>query len=76
MLHTTGASWTAGAVGRRATLRSRRGSSAAFHEDEVREIEINPLAFEPAKLVPLMPARFMETDLVFTRARRAKSCDG
>lgn len=29
---------------------------------------------EPAKLVPLMAARFMATDLVFTRGRRAKSC--
>jgi hypothetical protein len=28
---------------------------------------------EPAKLVPLMLARFMATDLVFTRARRAKT---
>jgi hypothetical protein len=28
---------------------------------------------EPAKLVPLMLSRFMATDLVFTRARRAKS---
>jgi len=28
---------------------------------------------EPAKLMPLMLARFMAADLVFTRARRAKS---
>lgn len=30
-------------------------------------------AVEPAKLVPLMLARFMSADHAFTRARRAKS---
>jgi len=50
---------------------------AAVHRDLAAYAEIftreHGQTVEPAKLVPLMLARFMSTDLVFTRARRAKS---
>jgi hypothetical protein len=49
---------------------------AAVHRDLVAYAEVfareHGQAVEPAKLVPLMLARFMATDQVFTRARRAK----
>jgi hypothetical protein len=50
---------------------------AAVHRDLVAYAEVftkeHGQTVEPVKLVPLMVARFMATDLVFTRARRAKS---
>jgi hypothetical protein len=50
---------------------------AAVHRDLVAYAEVfaqeHGQTIEPAKLVPLMLARFMSTDHVFTRARRAKS---
>jgi hypothetical protein len=51
--------------------------AAAVHRDLVAYAGVfaqeHGQTVEPAKLVPLMLARFMATDLVFTRARRAKS---
>ena len=50
---------------------------AAVHRDLVAYAEVfaqeRGQTVEPAKLVPVMLGRFMATDLVFTRARRAKS---
>jgi hypothetical protein len=49
---------------------------AAVHRDLVAYAEIfareHGQTVEPTKLAPLMLARFMATDLVFTRTRRAK----
>ena len=50
---------------------------AAAHRDLVAYAEVfaqqNGQTVEPVKLVPSMLARFMSTDRVFVRARRAKS---
>jgi hypothetical protein len=50
---------------------------AAVHRDLVAYASVfaqeHGQTVEPAKLAPLMLARFMATDLVFTRARRAKT---
>ncbi len=50
---------------------------AGVHRDLVAYAEVfareHGQTVEPAKLVPLMLARFMATDLVFTRARREKT---
>jgi hypothetical protein len=51
--------------------------SAAVHRDLVAYAEVfaqeHGQTVEPVKLVPSMLARFMSTDRVFARARRAKS---
>jgi hypothetical protein len=50
---------------------------AAVHRNLVAYAEVfareHAQTVEPAKLVPLMLARFMATDHAFTRAQRAKS---
>jgi hypothetical protein len=50
---------------------------AAVHRDLVVYADVfaqeHGQTVEPAKLVPLMLAKFMATDHVFTRARRSKS---
>jgi hypothetical protein len=51
---------------------------AAVHRDLIAYAEVfareHGQTVEPVKLVPLMLARFMLTDHVFARARRAKRC--
>ena len=53
---------------------------AAVHRDLVAYAEVFAQEYgqtvEPIKLVPSMLARFMSTDRVFARARRAKSSAG
>ena len=53
---------------------------AAVHRDLVAYAEVfaqeHGQKIEPAKLAPSMLSRFMSTDRVFARARRAKSSAG